>query len=88
MIDAIEKAMRSMPPVKDKSAGLACVIGFLFGGIGLAIYFRNVADLFLPLAVVLAFTIVAGGVGALVGAVVAALWGYFRVELSQERPNT
>ncbi|MCV7019171.1 hypothetical protein [Mycolicibacterium aichiense] len=83
MIDAVEKAMRNMPSAKGKDAGVACIVGFIFGGIGLAIYFRNVADLFLPLAVSLALGIMAGGIGVLAGALVAALWGYFRVQLSQ-----
>ena len=83
MIDTVEKAIRNMPSVKGKSAGVACVVGFIFGGIGLAIYFRNVADLFLPVAVTLALSVVGGGIGFLAGAIVAALWGYFRVQLSE-----
>lgn len=91
MIDAIEKMMKELPPVRGKSAGVACIIGFVFGGIGLAVYFRSVVDAFFPLGVALALMFVAGAdIGWLAGAVVAALYGYFRVqtsELTEKQPE-
>ena len=84
MIDAIEKMMKGLPSVSGKSAGVACIVGFIFGGLGLAVYFRNVVDAFFPLGVALALIVVAGtDIGWLAGAVVAALYGYFRVQLSE-----
>ena len=83
MIDAIEKMMKKLPPVRGKRAGVACIVGFIFGGIGLAVYFRNVVDAFIPLGVALALMVVARtDIGWLAGAVVAALYGYYRVQLS------
>jgi hypothetical protein len=83
MINGIETMMRKLPPVTGKSPGLACVLGFLFGGIGLAIYFRNVVDAFFPAAIaVLATALIGVDAGWSAGALVAALYGYFRVTLS------
>ncbi len=83
MIDAIEQIMRKLPPVKDKNAGVACALGFFFGGIGLAIYFRNIIDLVFPLAIGIFLTIFLGtDMGWFAGALLAATYGYFRVNLS------
>jgi hypothetical protein len=83
VIDAIEKMMKKLPPVRGKNAGVACVVGFIFGGIGLAVYFRNVVDVFIPLGVGLALMILARtDIGWLAGSVVAALYGYYRVQFS------
>jgi hypothetical protein len=84
MIDAIEKMMKNLPPVRGKNAGVACIVGFIFGGIGLAIYFRNVVDLFFPVGVGIALVLVTGiNLGWLVGAIVVALYGYYRVHFSE-----
>ena len=83
MINGIETMMRKLPPVSEKSPGLACVLGFLFGGIGLAIYFRNVVDLIFPVAIaVLATVLIGADAGWFAGALLAALYGYYRVTLS------
>jgi hypothetical protein len=61
---------------------VACIIGFVFGGLGLAVYFRNVVDLFFPVGVAIAAMLVIGvDIGFVAGAIVAALYGYFRVQL-------
>jgi hypothetical protein len=85
MIDDIEKMMMRLPSVRGKSAAVACIVGFIFGGIGLAVYFRNVVDLFFPVAVALGASLVIGNAGWLAGAVLAALYGYFRVQLSEQQ---
>lgn len=46
---------------KRKIPSLAFVIGFLFGGIGLGLYFRSFIDFLAPLALILALSL-AGGV--------------------------
>jgi len=85
MIDDIEKLMKGLPPVKGKSAGAACLIGFMFGGLGLAIYFRNVVDAFLPVGVAIVASVYVGvDIGLLAGGIVAALYGYRRVQLSEQ----
>jgi hypothetical protein len=66
------------PLGKVRSPATAAVIGFLFGGLGLGIYFRSFIDFIIPIAVVIfasAFLHAAGVVG---GAVAASCWGYFR----------
>jgi hypothetical protein len=88
MFDDIEKMMMRLPPVRGKNAAVACFIGFMFGGIGLAVYFRNVVDLVFPVAVAIAASLVIGlNVGWLAGALLAALYGYFRVQLSEQQAN-
>lgn len=83
MIETVEHTMKKLPPVRGKVAGVAAVIGFLFGGVGLAIYFRNIVDLFFPVTVAIAVTFVAGAdIGWLAGALLAAMYGYFRVHFS------
>ena len=83
MIDGIEQMMRQLPPAYGKDAGVACIIGFVFGGLGLAIYLRNVVDLVFPVAITLFVSAFLGvQLGWLAGAIVASLYGYFRVTVS------
>ncbi len=84
MIDTIEQMMRRMPPVTGKNAGVACVIGFIFGGIGLAIYFKNIIDLVFPVAIFVVLASLLGvDLGWLAGALLVAIYGYFRVTVSE-----
>jgi hypothetical protein len=93
MVDAIFKFMERLPPLKDeKSPGLASALGFVFGGIGLGLYFLSFVDFLIPIGIVILATIVLGAVsadlgilGLIGGAIVAALWGYFRAINSNER---
>jgi len=83
MSEAME-IMGKFPPVKGKNAGIACVIGFLFGGIGLAIYFRNIIDLVFPVVVLIIFSASLGAdIGIWGGALFAAVYGYLRVTTSE-----
>jgi hypothetical protein len=86
MLDFISKLMDKMEPLKDeKNPNVACLIGFLLGGIGLGIYFKSVVDFILLLGILLATVFVFGDAGFVAGAVIAALYGYFRVLNSNER---
>jgi hypothetical protein len=86
-------AWNALPPVGRKTRpNLASAIGFLFGGLGLAIYFRTVIDLFLPVAfAIVAQLIVWKELGAgfelgwLTGAVIAALYAFFRAQNPNSR---
>jgi hypothetical protein len=85
-----------LPPLgKPKSPGLAAIVGVLFGGIGLAIYFRSLRDL-LPLEVIGTLVIVASTItGAqpldvlnavgLPAAIFGAGYGYWRAASSNRR---
>jgi len=87
-MDELTKLLERMPRLKRKSANVAVVVGFLFGGIGLALYFRSVPDFFaLILVVLITLSLVAslGQFGWLAGAPIAALYGYLRVEESNRR---
>jgi hypothetical protein len=76
------------PVGRTTKPALAAVIGFVFGGIGLAVYFRTVVDLLIPVAVALACTFVfdeAAGLGWFFGAFVSSIYGYFRSADSNQR---
>jgi len=86
MLEFINKIMDKMEPLKDeKNPNVACVIGFLLGGIGLGIYFRSFVDFVLLLGILIATVLSFGDAGFVAGAVIAALYGYFRVVNSNER---
>ena len=77
--------LRKLPPLKrHRDPSWAAVIGFLTGGVGLGIYFRSVLDALMPIAIVILLASVVGPAGALGGALVAALYGYFRAASSNE----
>jgi len=86
MLTGIENMLRQLPPpAKQRDANVASIIGFLFGGIGLAIYLRTFVDLVLPLGIgLLIFAIYPSGASVLAGCVIAALYGYFRVKIANE----
>jgi hypothetical protein len=88
-MDTIRELLRHMRTLdRDTNPTLAAGIGFFTGGIGLAIYFRSIADLFAPLMVCLLAVVfnssLAGG-GVIGGAALAALYGYLRASDSNER---
>ena len=77
----------NLEPLRDrKNPGVAAVVGFLFGGIGLGIYLRNFIDFIIPIVLsVLLFVVTGQDLGFLVGACVASAYGYFRVTNSNQR---
>jgi hypothetical protein len=49
MPDFIAKLLQILPPLRGpKDPGVASVVGFLTGGIGLGIYFRSFIDVLVP----------------------------------------
>jgi hypothetical protein len=86
MFDVITPIMSNLPLLsKKRSPNLACLIGFLTGGIGLGFYFRSFVDALLPLAILGAFAKELGPFGWVGGAVLAALYGCFRAQTSNVR---
>jgi hypothetical protein len=82
----VSSVFRWLPPLKRrKNPSLALVIGFATGGLGLAIFFWSIVDLFIPLAIVVILGAVIGAYGVIGGAIVAALYGYARAATSNER---
>jgi hypothetical protein len=83
---------RHLPPLgAEKNVGIATVIGILTGGIGLAIYFRSLRDVIpVDLTIGLVMIALAFGanpfeVGAVAGAVLGGLYGYWRAQSSNRR---
>jgi hypothetical protein len=86
-----EKIFKSLPVLKKrKNPSAALVLGFLFGSVGLFLYFRKIVDLFLPIFAYIAFAVFRsqllgqGGVIVLFGAVLAGAYGYLRAMYSNE----
>lgn len=76
------------PVGRTTRPALAAVIGFAFGGIGLAIYFRTVVDLLVPVAITLGCLVVfdqTAALGWFFGAFVTSTYGYFRSAESNQR---
>lgn len=90
---SLKGALGTLSPLSArKSPNLAAFLGFLFGGIGIGLYFWSFIDALIPLAIVLALTFavdqlaaVDAIVGLLTGAIVAALYGYLRASDSNRR---
>lgn len=75
-----------VPPVaRPTNANVAAIIGLLIGGIGLGIYFRNVLDFLVPIAIAVILGLVIGDIGILGGIILAGLYGYLRSIESNER---
>jgi hypothetical protein len=79
------------PSRKLRNPVTAAIIGFLFGGIGLAFYFKSVIDFLVPVGFAVATVALAAatsapsGTGYLAGAIIAARWGYYRARQSNLR---
>ncbi len=93
MIDFTNWLFEHMPPLNGaKNPQLAAVLGFFFGGIGLGIYFMSFVDFLIPILIsILLFAVLQGlasmdtTIAWLVGAIIAGLWGFFRVVNSNNR---
>ena len=89
-MDAFYDFLNRLPTLhKEKSPNWACIIGFLTGGLGLAIYFWSAIDAMITIVLFVVITTffgaVTAGMGTLAGAIVAAIYGYFRALNSNER---
>jgi hypothetical protein len=90
-MNTTQKILDQLPVLKKrKEPTVALVIGLLFGGLGLGIYFRSIVDFVAPIATFFALTFVSYGaqiqnLGLIGGALVAAVYGYFRAQNSNER---
>jgi hypothetical protein len=82
---------RMRPLHEEHKPANAAIVGFLFGGIGLGLYFRSWIDFLAPVgftvatAVVAAMTTQQAGLGYLSGCLIAARWGYYRARQSNAR---
>jgi hypothetical protein len=88
-MDIIRELLKHMRTLdRDTNPILAAGIGLLAGGLGLAIYFRSVADFFAPMALFLLAIVLnssLAGAGVYGGIALAAVYGYLRANDSNER---
>jgi hypothetical protein len=86
MLSRFEQLLDALPPLRrTTNANIACLVGLLTGGLGLAVYFRSVVDFAVPVAVAVAATLWLGDFGVLGGAVLAGIYGFARSTNSNER---
>ncbi|MEA2192711.1 MAG: hypothetical protein QOI73_2832 [Solirubrobacteraceae bacterium] len=86
MINFVYQVLDKLPTLSGRrSANLACLLGLLFGGLGLAVYFRTVVDFVLPIGIAIACVVAFGDVGWIGGAVIASLYGFARADNSNQR---
>ena len=92
----IRGIFEKMPPLlKERNPRVAALVGFLFGGIGLGIYFRTFVDFALPFLFSFVALMILGpvigdlGKGAwlIVGAI-GSVYGYYRTITSNESLDT
>ena len=86
MLEQIARIMNPLRPLRArKTPWLAFVLGFLFSGIALGIYFRSWVDFVVSTIIWLALIATPGDAGFWAGAVIGALWGLLRAVNSNER---
>ena len=86
MLEQIARIMNPLHPLRArKTPWLAFVLGFLFSGIALGIYFRSWVDLVVPTIIWLVLIATPGDAGFWVGAVIGGLWSLLRAINSNER---
>ena len=89
MPEFIAGLLEILPPLKARNdPGMASVIGFLTGGIGLGVSFRSFLDVIVPVALYLVLTVTSAqvlGLGWIAGAMVAGYYGYVRAAHSNAR---
>ena len=86
MIEQIAQTMNPLPPARTrKRPWVAFVLGFLFSGIALGIYFRSWIDLIVPTVAWLVLIATPGDAGFWIGALIGGFWGLLRAINSNER---
>lgn len=77
----VHVALKALPKHNTpKSPTVAMMIGFLFGPIGLGIYFKTFWDFLIPLFLLIVLGTIIPGLGLIPGWIFSAVFGYFRAE--------
>lgn len=77
---------RIVPPLsRRRNPTVALIVGFLFGGVGLAIYFRSLLDGILAVTVFVVSTSQFAASGSLATCAIIGIWGYLRAHSSNAR---
>jgi hypothetical protein len=86
VISAIGQVLDLLPPLKShRRPNVACLVGLLAGGVGLAVYFRTVVDFIVPVGIAIVTFVVLGDVGVIGGSIISAFYGFARAQNSNER---
>lgn len=80
------EAIKDLPPLREqRNVFLAAVIGFAFGPLGVAIYFKSAKDFFLCLAILLFLSfLMAFGPGEILGWLFSPAYAAWRAHTSNE----
>lgn len=79
MLDIIHEILDGMKPLKsEKDPTIACVVGFLFGSLGLGIYFQSFIDFVMPLFFLIVANLMIGELGLFTVWILTAVYGYHR----------
>jgi hypothetical protein len=80
------KSISEMPALPEtKNPVIAGVLGFVFGAIGVGLYFRSWSDFFVCLVAFVVLTVAIPGLGAIPGWWFAAGYGVFRAISSNQK---
>ncbi len=75
----IKALLEDLPPIREKKNPLiAGILGFLFGGVGLGLYFQSWKDFFYPILVMIGLSIIIPGLGTIVAIIFTTIWGIVR----------
>lgn len=75
----IKGLLENLPPIKEKKNPLiAGVLGFLFGGIGLGLYFRTWQDFVFPVLIFIGLSIIFPVLGTGAAIILTTIWGIVR----------
>jgi hypothetical protein len=86
MWDFLIGLMDNLPALQsEKNPVLAGLIGFLFGGIGLGIYFKSFTDFLMLLAFTIAASVTLGEAWMVAGATISGTYGYYRALTSNAK---
>ena len=83
----MRRLAESFPPLARRTDPMAAlVIGLVFGGLGLGIYFRSFRDAVAPVLIVIVLAALFGSTGGVMfGAALAGVYGFQRAESSNRR---
>lgn len=74
----IKEIDKNKRPDENKNPFIGAILGFLFGPIGIGIYFNSWKDFFLCLVVLIILAIILVGFGAIPGWLFSAFYGFYR----------
>ena len=78
-IHGMKALLEDLPPIKEeKNPLIAGILGLLFGGVGLGLYFQSWKDFLYPILIMIILSILIPGLGTIAAVILTTLWGLFR----------